>query len=109
MAVLTLELSEPLFAELQEAATLHQVSTESLLVEIVRHGLRELQAEQHFRERAAHGSPENGLAILGQLSLPVYHGRGGLNAAVTDNLTNRALLDSDDGCGQAMTTERGTL
>jgi len=29
-------------------------------------------------------------------TLPVYHGQGGLTAAVTDSLSNRALLDAAD-------------
>lgn len=101
MAILTIKLPESLFAELKTAADLRQVSPESLLLDMVCLGLREFQAEQRFRERAARGTSKNGLTLLERIALPVYHGQGGLTAAVTDSLTNRALLDATDEVGKA--------
>ncbi len=68
MTTLTVDLPEPLYSELQQAAEQQQVSTESMLVEMARRNLREFAAEQHFRERAARGNPERGLALLEEVA-----------------------------------------
>ncbi len=68
MTTLTLDLPDALFAELQQAAALRHVPAESLLLEMARHNLRELRAEQHFRERAARGDPALGLALLEEIA-----------------------------------------
>lgn len=68
MTTLTVDLPEPLYSELQKAAEQQQVSTESMLVEMARRNLREFAAEQHFRERAARGNPERGLALLEEVA-----------------------------------------
>jgi hypothetical protein len=57
---MTVDLPNSLFFELEQAAALRHVSTESLLVEMPRHDLKEIKSEQHFRERAVRGNPERG-------------------------------------------------
>jgi len=68
MTTMTVDLPDSLFSELQQAAAMRHVSTESLLVEMARHNLHEIKAEQHFRERAARGNPERGLALLEEVA-----------------------------------------
>jgi len=68
MTTLTIDMPEPLYSELQKTAEQQQTSTESLLVEMARHNLREITAEQRFRERAARGDPERGLALLEEIA-----------------------------------------
>ncbi|MDD5035014.1 MAG: hypothetical protein PHE55_09670 [Methylococcaceae bacterium] len=68
MTIMTVDLPDSLFSELQQAAAMRHVSTESLLVEMARHNLHEIKSEQHFRERAARGNPERGLALLEEIA-----------------------------------------
>lgn len=68
MTTMTVELPDSLFAELQQAATQNHISTESLLVEMALHNIQQIKVEQHFRERAARGNPERGLALLDKVS-----------------------------------------
>lgn len=68
MTTLTLELPDSLFSQLEQAASQQEISTEALLIEMARHSLREIQAEQHFRERAARGNPQRGLALLEEIA-----------------------------------------
>jgi hypothetical protein len=68
MTTLTIDMPEPLYSELRKTAEQQQISTESLLVEMARRNLREIAAERHFRERAARGNPERGLALLEEIA-----------------------------------------
>ncbi len=68
MTTMTVDLPDSLFFELEQAAALRHVSTESLLVELARHDLKEIKSEQHFRERAARGNPERGLSLLDKIA-----------------------------------------
>ena len=68
MTTLTIDFPDSLFSELQQVAGLRHVSTESLLVEMAQHSIREIQAEQHFHERAARGNPKRGLKLLEEIA-----------------------------------------
>jgi len=68
MTTMTVELPDSLFFELEQAAASRHVSTKSLLVEMAQHNLKEIKSEQHFRERAARGNPEPGLALLDKIA-----------------------------------------
>jgi hypothetical protein len=80
MATLTLNLPDALLSGLEQAASLRHVSTESLLIEMAEHSLREIEAERHFRERAARGNPQRGLELLEELAR--RSGQGGLHPGV---------------------------
>jgi len=101
MTTMTFDLPDTLFFELEQVATLQHVSIEALLVEMVRHNLKEIKVRQHFRERAARGNPERGLSLLDKIAqrsstLPVYQGNDGLASSVAESLTHRSLLDAAD-------------
>ena len=68
MTTLTVDFPDSLFSELQQVASLRHVSTESLLFEMAQHSLREIQAEQHFRERAARGIPKRDVELLEEIA-----------------------------------------
>ncbi|NOT84015.1 MAG: toxin-antitoxin system HicB family antitoxin [Methylococcaceae bacterium] len=68
MTTITVDLPDTLFFELEQAAALRHISTELLLIEMARHNLKEIKAEQHFHERAARGIPERGLALLDEVA-----------------------------------------
>jgi hypothetical protein len=76
MATLTVNLPDALLSGLERAACLRHVSTESLLIEMAEHSLREIDAERHFRERAARGNPQRGLQLLEEIAR--RSGQGGL-------------------------------
>lgn len=101
MATVTFDLPEDLFAELQQAAAQRHISTESLLVELIRHDLRQIEDEQHFRKRVVRDNPKNGLALLRRVTLPIFPGQGGLTTAITDSLSNQAILDAADEAGNS--------
>lgn len=68
MTTLTLDFPDLLFTELEQVASLRHISTESLLIEMAHHNLKAIQAEQHFRERAARGNPKRGLELLEEVA-----------------------------------------
>ena len=68
MITMTVDLPDSLYFELEQAAAARHVSTESLLVEMTRHDLKEIMSEQHFRERAARGDTERGLILLDKIA-----------------------------------------
>lgn len=68
MTTLTVDLPDAMFFELQQAAAMRHIPTGSLLVEMTRHNLEQIKAEQHFRERAARGNPQRGLALLDKIA-----------------------------------------
>jgi len=68
MITMTVDLQDSLFFELEQAAASRHVSTESLLVEMTQHDLKEIKSEQHFRERSARGDTERGLSLLDKIA-----------------------------------------
>ncbi|MDQ3772969.1 MAG: DUF2191 domain-containing protein [Pseudomonadota bacterium] len=77
----TFDINDALLAKAKAAAAQEQTSLTRLIEEGLVLRLR----------------PQTGRSHSGRPQLPIHAGSAGLTAAVSDPLTNRALLDADDG------------